>query len=361
MSDQNALLPNGFVDVLAPAANAEAIAVSILMDKFLAFGYQRIKPPLAEFETSLIADNDQLGDQTFRVMDPVSHRMMGIRSDITPQIARIATSRLQNEERPLRLTYANDVLRSRGSQQRTERQFCQVGCEIIGSSDIQSDIEAVVVAVVGLKALGLKDVTIDLAVPRLIDRVLEHLNIAQDLRAAIKEAAAKKDIRAVADLNDKAGVIFQTLFDASGDAGQSISKLKNSEASTIAHDLIDGLSAVYDGLGQAIAQLGYTDVNITIDPLEFAGFDYQNGVAFTVFSPHVRGEMGRGGRYHVSAVSDKVHKEDAVGFTLYMDTVRTAMPDIVDPQSETVDPSTSWAEIEAQQNKGFIVKRDLKR
>jgi ATP phosphoribosyltransferase regulatory subunit len=101
-------------------------------------------------------------------------------------------------------------------------------------------------------------------------------------------------------------------------------------------------------------------VNVTIDPLEFAGFDYQNGVAFTLFSPHVRGEMGRGGRYHVKSVSDRAVKEDAVGFTLYMDTVRTAMPEIKDGETTTVSSSMSWSDIEKKQKQGFIVKRDLK-
>jgi ATP phosphoribosyltransferase regulatory subunit len=359
----NALLPNGFVDVLAPAANVEAIAISKLMEKFIAFGYQRIKPPLEEFESSLIPDNgqgDALANQTFRVMDPVSHRMMGIRSDITPQIARIATSRLQNEARPLRLTYANDVLRTCGNQQRTERQFCQVGCEIIGSSDIQSDIEAVVVAMSGLKALAVKDLSIDLAVPRLIDHVLDHVGVDDADRLSIKEATAKKDMRTVCDVNEKVGEILQALFDMSGDAADCITRLKSSDVATIASDLVQALSLVVDGLTQAITDLGYEDVNVTIDPLEFAGFDYQNGVAFTLFSPHVRGEMGRGGRYHVKSVSDRAVKEDAVGFTLYMDTVRTAMPEIKDGETTTVSSSMSWSDIEKKQKQGFIVKRDLK-
>ena len=103
-----ALLPGGFADLLPSEAEQEARAITVLMETFASFGYARVKPPLVEFEDSLLAPGPgaALAHDTFRLMDPLSHRMMGIRSDMTPQIARIASSRLTKEVRPLRLARA---------------------------------------------------------------------------------------------------------------------------------------------------------------------------------------------------------------------------------------------------------------
>ncbi len=99
-----ALLPAGLRDDLPPEAEFEAGVIERLMATFASFGYQRVKPPLIEFEESLLAGpGGGVGPWMFRLMDPVSQRMLGLRADITPQIARIASSRLGNAQRPLRL------------------------------------------------------------------------------------------------------------------------------------------------------------------------------------------------------------------------------------------------------------------
>ena len=132
---EKALLPAGLGDGRPPAAAQEAWATELLIATFAARGYARVKPPLIEFEETLLAGaGSDLGPQTFRLMDPVSQRMMGLRADMTPQVARIAATRLAKEPRPLRLCYAGQVLRVKGSQLRPERQFAQVGAELIGNA-----------------------------------------------------------------------------------------------------------------------------------------------------------------------------------------------------------------------------------
>src|SRR3546814_5883986 len=91
-----------------------------------------------------------VASQTFRLMDPVSPRMMGLRADMTPQVARIATTRLKKAPRPLRLCYGGQVLQVRGSQSRPERQFAQAGIELIGAPEGAGDAEEVVVGIEGL-------------------------------------------------------------------------------------------------------------------------------------------------------------------------------------------------------------------
>jgi len=166
------------------------------MELFTSYGYERVKPPMVEYEGSLLAPGPgaALAADTFRLMDPQSHKMLGIRSDITPQISRIARSRYEKTARPLRLAYANDVLRMRGGQDRFARQFCKVGAEIVGDEGLDAFIECAVLAVQGLHTLGVQDISIDLALPRLVDQLFaehkvkgalaERLTDALDRRAA---------------------------------------------------------------------------------------------------------------------------------------------------------------------------------
>src|SRR5690606_15769726 len=108
--------------------------VERVMACFASHGYERVKPPLIEFEEGLLAGpGAALAAGTFRLMDPVSQRMMGVRADMTLQVARIAATRLKNQARPLRLSYAGQVLRVSGTQLRPERQFGQAGIELIGA------------------------------------------------------------------------------------------------------------------------------------------------------------------------------------------------------------------------------------
>ena len=354
-----ALLPSGFVDLLSPEANAEARAIKVLMDEFVSFGYERVKPPMAEFEASLMVaggPGEKLAEDTFRVMDPVSHKMMGIRSDITPQIARLASSRLVDEDRPLRFPYANDVLRTRSSQQRVERQFCQVGCEIIGGDSVQADIEASVVALVGLKRLGLTDLTLDLCVPRLVDLVLEASDLDVEDQVAIREAADRKDVDFITQIDETHGQVFAGLLNATGDARDTIEALLDVPLPPSAAAMVVGLNDVCRGVLRALDELGFDDVSLTIDSLEFKGFDYQSGVSFTLFSRAVRGELGRGGRYNVAGVAQP---ESAVGFTLYMDTIRSGMAPCEAQDVKHVSADTSWDELMDLKSKGFVVVRDF--
>src|SRR5215213_7082230 len=150
-----ALLPAGLADLLPPEAEREADLVEAMMAVFATHGYERVKPPLLEFEDSLLAGSGAaVAEQTFRLMDPVSQRMMGLRADTTPQVARIAATRLGRQARPLRLCYAGQVLRVRGSQLAPSRQLPQVGVELIGGEAPEADAEVALVAVEALERVG---------------------------------------------------------------------------------------------------------------------------------------------------------------------------------------------------------------
>ncbi|HMB77741.1 MAG TPA: ATP phosphoribosyltransferase regulatory subunit, partial [Kiloniellaceae bacterium] len=201
-----ALLPAGLRDLLPPEAAHEAEAVRRLLACFMAQGYEQVKPPLVEFEEALLSGTGAaLRAQTFRLMDPVSQRMMGLRADMTPQVVRLANSRLLNAPRPLRLCYAGPVLQIRGSQLRPEREFTQVGLELIDAPPVTGDAEAILLGAGALQAIGVTGLSVDLNLPPLITALAEALGFAEAEARRLRHALDGKDAAAVESIaGDKA-------------------------------------------------------------------------------------------------------------------------------------------------------------
>src|SRR5438874_2001873 len=293
-----ALLPTGIHDLLPPEAEAEAAAVSRLMATLAAHGYERVEPPLVEFEETLFSGaGAAMPTATFRMLDPISHRMIGVRADMTPQIARIAATRLGNAPRPLRLSYAGQVLRVKGSEIRPERQIGQVGGELIGAEGPAADIEAIAVAGEALAALGVPHLSVDITLPTLVPAIAEAYGIGGERAAALRAALDHKDAAAVAAIAREAGELLGSLLAAAGPVAVTLATLDRVDLPARARAERVRLGAVLDGL--AVAAPG---LKVTVDPVENRGFEYHTGISFTFFaggpSSHgPLGELGRGGRY----------------------------------------------------------------
>ncbi|MBV9786049.1 MAG: ATP phosphoribosyltransferase regulatory subunit [Acidisphaera sp.] len=311
-----ALLPAGLRDLLPPEAETEAAAVEALMDVFAAHGYQRVKPPLLEFEDSLFAGSGQaVADQTFRLMDPVSHRMMGLRADTTPQVARIATTRLATAPRPLRLSYAGQCLRVRGNQLTPDRQIAQAGVELIGIDSPEADAELVVIGAEALAAVGLSRISFDLTLPTLVPALLAGSGLAASDQAALARALDRKDAAAVRRHGGGlAGTLIELLLAAGGAPG-ALTALRAAALPPPVRDMAGRLEATV-----AAIEARAPGVKLTIDPVEFRGIRYHTGVCSTVYAPGRHEELGRGGRYVCGAA------EPATGLTLYPDAVLRAAP-----------------------------------
>lgn len=320
-TDTKALLPTGLRDLLPSDAAFEAAVVERLVSRFTAFGYDRVKPPLIEFEESLLAGaGAATAMQTFRVMDPLSQRMLGVRADITIQVARIATTRLKMQPRPLRLSYAGQVLRVKGSQLRPERQFSQAGIELIGADTPAADAEVVVVMTEALAQIGITGLSVDLNLPTLVPAVCDALALSVDAREEARRALDQKDAAAVDGLGGPAADLLGALLKAAGPADQAIAVLR-------ALDLPDAAAAERDRLAQVIDRVraDLPDVQLTVDPVENRGFEYHTGVAFSIFARGARGELGRGGRY-MAGQEPGQEQEPAVGGTLFVDVVLSVAP-----------------------------------
>jgi len=301
-----ALLPSGFVDLLPGEAEAEAQGVAALMDVFAGHGYERVRPPLLEFEGSLLSGaGAALADQTFRLMDPHSRRMLALRPDMTTQIARIAATRLADAPRPLRLSYAGTCVVIGTPGREIERQVSQAGIELIGVDCAQADAEVVLVGVEALARLGITRPTIDLSVPQLTRTLLAESGLDARVCAALAQALDRKDAATIAQQGGAMGAMLTALLDAAGPAEAALAALGALDLPGSVAPIVARLQAVV-----ACIRKRAPDLALSIDPVEFRGWHYHVGVCATVFAASEREELGRGGRYLVG------DGEPACGLTL---------------------------------------------
>lgn len=312
-----ALLPAGLRDLLPTEAETEAASVEALMEVFASHGYQRVKPPLLEFEDSLLAGSGAaVAEQTFRLMDPVSQRMMGLRADTTPQVARIATTRLAHAPRPLRLSYAGQCLRVRGSQLAPDRQITQAGIELIGCDNPAADAEIVLVGAEALASVGLTRTSFDLTLPTLVPLLLSDACFDDARRTALARALDRKDAASVARHGGVLAATLTKLLEAAGPAERALDALGAAALPSAARELANCLAKAVVAIRARAPTL-----RITIDPVEFRGFRYETGVSVTIYAPGRHEELGRGGRYICGEA------EPATGLTLFPDAVlRAASP-----------------------------------
>ncbi len=317
-----ALLPAGFADLLPPEAGFEAATVERLMSAFAAQGYVRVKPPLLEFEESLLGGSGAaMARHSFRLMDPVSQRMLALRPDMTLQVARIAAVRLGGEPRPLRLCYAGQVVRVTGDALRSARQFGQIGCELIGSTSVAADVEAVQLAASSLADIGARGLSVDLSSPTLVGAIIEGAGLSGDEAVRLRNALDRKDAAAVATHGGTAAAMLGLLLRESGDAARALTALRTADLPARATEDARRLEEVV-----ATLRARRPDLAVTVDLVENRGFEYHTGLCFTLFARGVRGELGRGGRYLAGGDFAAGGGEAATGFTLYTDTILRALP-----------------------------------
>ena len=303
----HALLPSGFHDRLPPLADAAQRLETRVLDAARLHGYERVDPPLAEFEAALAHRlKSARGVDAVRFVDPISQRTLAIRPDITAQVGRIAATRMGHHPRPVRLSYAGSVLRLRGAELSPERERRQAGCELIGLDTIAAAREVVTVAVEALEAAGVTGISIDFTLPDLLPVLaagpLPLEGVALDTLAERLDA---KDAGAVAAL----APAYLPLIEAAGPFDAAHDRL-------CAFDVGGALRSRLDGLWQVAAAVRGR-AQLTLDPTERHGFEFQSWLGFSLFAHGARGEIGRGGSYTI--LHEDGAEEAATGFTLYID------------------------------------------
>lgn len=301
------LLPEGLRDRLPPQAEAAANLLRGLLDSVAAHGYERVQPPLVEYEESLVGRLGSARRQDLlRFIDPVSGANLALRHDMTGQVGRIAATRLAHCARPLRLAYGGPVLRVRGDQLRPEREALQAGAELIGSDSVAAVAEVLRLAVEALGRTGLTGLTVDITLPEFVGALAAGPWPLEPLQLA--DAQRLLDAKDVAGLRALGAERYEVLIAAAGPAEPAFAKLR-------ALGLGGRLASTLDDAAAIVAAIGGTPA--TLDPTERHGFEFQSWIGFSIFAAGVRGEVGRGGAYTI--VHPDGHEEPAVGFSLYVD------------------------------------------
>ncbi|MFW2828544.1 ATP phosphoribosyltransferase regulatory subunit [Sphingomonas sp. ID0503] len=300
------LLPEGLRDRLPPEAEAASRLLHRIIVAIGRHGYERVLPPLAEFEDGLLSRLKSMRSQDLlRIVDPVSQRTLALRPDLTAQVGRIATTRLAKRARPLRLAYGGPVLKSRATQLRPERELIQAGAELVGSDGVAAAIEVIRVALDALAAAGVTDVTLDLTLPDVVEMLAGSALPVPDVEAT----------RLILDAKDAGGLAaagadaYLPLVTAAGPADRALAALRAFDAGDALDSRLDAIEAIISAVGDRAA--------ITVDPTERQGFEYQSWLGFSLFGQGLSGEVGRGGTY--TLLHPDGHEEAAVGFSLYID------------------------------------------
>tara|TARA_R110000782_G_scaffold182437_6_gene272712 strand:+ start:58876 stop:60009 length:1134 start_codon:yes stop_codon:yes gene_type:complete len=304
------LLPEGLSDRLPPQAEASARLTRTVLDTLASYGYARVMPPLAEFEETLVGRLQSAGAQDLlRVIDPVSQRTLALRPDMTAQIGRIAATRMARAARPLRLSYAGQVLKLRADQLRPEREEVQLGAELIGTDGDAAATEIVAVAIEALQAAGVEGVTIDFTLPDLVDRLSAGpMPLDADLVEPVRARLDAKDAGGLVALGPQAAA-YLPLIEAAGPFHAAMERLEALDAGGVLASRIAALRAIAKPIGW--------DITLTLDPTERHNFEYQSWFGFSIFAAGFVGEIGRGGSYAI--LRSDGHLEPAIGFSLYPD------------------------------------------
>jgi ATP phosphoribosyltransferase regulatory subunit len=313
---RNWLLPESIDDVLpAEAAALEALRRTLL-DHFADHGYRLVRPPLIEHLESLLTGSGRdLDLLTFKVVDPMSGRLVGVRADITPQIARI-DAHLLNEPGATRLCYAGSVLRAVAEGPGATREIMQVGAELFGVPGTEGDREVIELLVSSLTTAGVRDLHLDLGhmgVYRALERAAGIGANGDD--TALFDALRTKDQPGVRALTKRLPAAWRSALEALPTLyGPATEVLRAARARLPDIPSIANALASLDALSAAAAPLVEA---LHIDLADLRGYHYHNGAIFSVFTAGAPNAIANGGRY------DGIGKafgraRPATGFTLYL-------------------------------------------
>jgi ATP phosphoribosyltransferase regulatory subunit len=317
----NWLLPENIADVLPSEARKIEDLRRLLLDNFRLYGYELVMPPMLEYVESLLAGAGEDTDlRTFKLVDQISGRLLGLRADMTTQVARI-DAHLLNRNSITRLCYAGSVLHTRPSGLHATREPIQIGCEMYGHAGLEADAEIQELALTSLALAGFDNVRLDLS----------HVGV---LRAILAEdAAAKRDEAQLHTLlrgKDVPGLeeITANYAKATRDALLALPHLYGDvEVLGKARELLPPLSGITRALSELAALAGSAigRAQVAIDLADLRGYQYESGAMFALYVTGLPNAVARGGRYdHVGEAFGRARP--ATGFSLDLRELARLLP-----------------------------------
>ncbi len=294
------LLPDGIQEMLPPdAKSVEQLRQSILA-LYDSWGYDLVMPAMVEFIDSLLTGTaNSLQHKTFTLVDQVSGKLMGVRSDMTPQVARIDAHQLAGKRHTSRLCYCGHLLHAQTDGLNPSRSPLQIGAEIFGNASIEADIEVVSLMLETMHSAALKQVSIDLGHVGIFRSLFEQSNLDKSLEQNLFDMLQRKSIPELKsfllqqDLAENEREQFCQLALLNGDVDiiqQAREVYKDSSVECLS--ALDHIEAVARGVQQR-----YPEVLIHCDLSELRGYEYHTGLVFAAFLPGQGREIARGGRY----------------------------------------------------------------
>lgn len=288
------LLPEGISDVLPSEARFLEKLRRSAVDLYRGYGYELVMPPLLEYTDSLLTGvGADLDLRTLKLVDQVSGRLLGLRADITPQVARI-DAHILNRAGVVRLCYAASVLHARPLHPLATREPFYVGAELYGHPSVAADAEVLELAVRSLALAPVAQVRFDLGHTRILRALLELDPAAQRLADEIVAALSTKDAAALAALSAE-------LAAPAGPALRALARLHGGEevlaAARAELPSSPALAAALDELQQLVAVLRRVGAAVSIDLADLHGFRYHTGATFAAYAAGWPVALARGGRY----------------------------------------------------------------
>ncbi|MEJ8839761.1 ATP phosphoribosyltransferase regulatory subunit [Ramlibacter sp. AN1133] len=304
------VLPDHIADVLPSEARHIEELRRELLDTARGYGYELVMPPMLEHLESLLTGTGEALDlQTFKLVDQLSGRMLGLRADTTPQVARI-DAHLLNRQGVTRLCYCGPVLHTRPDRPHATREPLQFGAEIYGHAGLEADLEALLLALDCLKATRVEPLTVDMADARIVRALVADLGLSAERLARVHAALATKDSTELADLTKEfpraAREGLLALINLYGDArvlDEAARVLPDSPLTQQALQHLRWISGHVEG------------AKMRFDLADLRGYAYYSGMRFGIYTPGASDALVRGGRYdEVGAVFGR--NRPAVGFSL---------------------------------------------
>jgi ATP phosphoribosyltransferase regulatory subunit len=316
------VLPDHIADVLPSEARHIEEIRRDLLDMARCYGYELVMPPLLEHLESLLSGAGKVLDlQTFKLVDQLSGRTLGLRADSTPQVARI-DAHLLNRRGVARLCYCGPVLHTRPAGPQASREPLQFGAEIYGHAGLEADLEILTLALHALRAVNVGRLTVDLADARIVSALLKASGLSSAAQEQVHAALAGKDateLRAITSTcKPDIAAAIQSLVERYGDS----SVLDQAAAQLPALPELQQAVTELKWLARHIAS-AFDDVTVSFDLADLRGHGYYTGMRFSVYAPEAHDALARGGRYdEVGLVFGR--KRPAVGFSLDVKELATA-------------------------------------
>ena len=349
MSEQNRwLLPEGIEESLPDEAAWLEQYRRTLLDMFSTWGYELVIPPFIEYlESLLIGPSDDLDLQTFKLTDQLTGRMMGVRADMTSQVARIDAHMLK-QDAPARFCYLGTVLRTRPGGRDLTRSPLQLGAELYGHAGIDSDVEVICLMLETLQLVGIENICLDLGHVGIFDDIIEQAGLGENqqrtLQALLQQRALPEYEQFLSGCSLAEGwqEILMALSDLSGDEniiGYARGMLGGINSSAIEH--INYVEALSKRIKQRIA-----GIRLHFDFAALSGYRYQNGAVFAAYVSGQGEQIARGGRYDMIG---KVfgRSRPATGFSLDLKALAKISPHTQAPRLGIFAPCDEDPELHA--------------